>query len=178
MKAAVAVSSHPMVAVARRGAARSLVFSAVRGAGLIGLAVIVGIVLLQVIDDGSSGPANGGGGGGGTTTDTTGDTTVTTAGPGRPVAEVTVVVLNAGQPSGAAGNVTNTLRLVGYNTLAAGNDPVARQGVAVQCRDGFDAEAATLAGHVQQNATVEPFPAQPPAEAADADCIVLLGTPT
>ena len=168
-----------MVAVARRGAARSLVFSAVRGAGLIGLAVIVGIVLLQVIDDGSSGPANGGGGGGdGTTTDTTGDTTVTTLGAGRNVSEVTVVVLNAGQPSGSASNVTNSLRLLGYNTLAAGNDPVARQGVAVQCREGFDAEAATLAGHVQQNATGAPFPAQPPAEAADADCIVLLGTPT
>lgn len=178
MSQAAAVASTPMVAVARRGAARSIVLSAARGAGLIGLAVIVGIVLLQVVDDGSSGPSNGGGGGGGgvTPTDATGETTATT-GNGREPAEVRVIVLNAGQPPGSALNVSNALKLVGYTTLSPSNDPVERQGVAVQCREGFDAEAAALANAVQQGATVEPFPAQPPVpEAADADCYVLLGT--
>jgi hypothetical protein len=169
-----AVASLPVVAVARRGAHRSIVLSAVRGAGLIGLAVIVGIVLLQVVDDGgSSGPSNGGGGGGVTPTDATGETTPTT-GEGRTPAEVRVLVLNAGQPAGSALNVTNQLKLVGYTTLSPSNDPVTRQGVAVQCKEGFDAEAAALAANVP-GAMVEPFPAQPPAEAADADCIVLLG---
>jgi LytR cell envelope-related transcriptional attenuator len=175
MTPASALASMPVVAVARRGAHRSIVLSAVRGAGLIGLAVIVGIVLLQVVDDGSSGPSNGGGGGGGVTpTDATGETTPTT-GNGRPKAEVRVLVLNAGQPAGSALNVTNQLKLVGYTTLSPSNDPVARQGVAVQCKEGFEAEAATLATDVGQSATTEPFPAQPPAGAGDADCIVLLG---
>jgi hypothetical protein len=164
-----------MVAVAQRGPSRSLVQSAARGAGLIGLAVIVGIVLLQVVDDGGGGSSGGGGGGGGTPTVVTGDTTATTAA-GRDPSQVRVLVLNAGQPSGAAGNLSNALRLNGYNTLTPTNDPVARQGVAVQCREGFDAEAAALAAAVGQGAVVEPFPAEPPAEAADADCLVLLGT--
>ena len=38
------------------GFGRSVAFSAARGAALIGIAVIIGIVLLQVIDDGTSGP--------------------------------------------------------------------------------------------------------------------------
>ena len=164
-----------MVAVAQRGSSRSLVQSAARGAGLIGLAVIVGIVLLQVVDDGGGGSAGGGGGGGGTPTDPTGGTTVTT-GAARTPAEVRVLVLNAGQPAGSAGNVTNQLRLVGYTMLTPSNDPVARQGIAVQCREGFEAEAAALAAAVGQGAVTEPFPAQPPVpEAADADCLVLLG---
>ena len=45
------------------GFGRSVAFSAARGAALIGLAVIIGIVLLQVIDDGTSGPIGDGGGG-------------------------------------------------------------------------------------------------------------------
>src|SRR5688572_21094642 len=119
-----------MVAVAQRAPARSMMQSAARGAGLIGLAVIVGIVLLQVVDDGSGGSSGGGGGGGGgdTPVDTSGGTTVTT-GTGRAPAEVRVLVLNAGQPAGSAGNVTNQLRLVGYTMLTPSNDPVARQGV-------------------------------------------------
>ena len=39
---------------------RSVAFTALHGALLIGLAVVVGIVLLQVVDDGSSSPAKSG----------------------------------------------------------------------------------------------------------------------
>ena len=71
------------------GFGRSVAFSAARGAALIGLAVIIGIVLLQVIDDGTSGPIGDGGSGaaasGGSTsstapgTETSSTTTATTA---------------------------------------------------------------------------------------------------
>jgi len=54
-----------------RDAKRGIVRSAARGAGLIGAAVILGIILLQVVDDGTGGPA-GNGGNGGTPTVTTG----------------------------------------------------------------------------------------------------------
>jgi LytR cell envelope-related transcriptional attenuator len=162
-----------MVAVAR-GASRSIVFSAVRGAGLIGLAVIVGIVLLQVVDDGSSGPSNGGGDGGGTPATTPGETAAPTTAAGRNPAEVRVLVLNAGQAAGSAGNKANQLRAAGYNILPASNT-LPRTGIAVQCREGFDSDAAILAAATDPSATVEPFPDEPPPEAADADCLVLLG---
>jgi len=126
------------------------------------------------VDDGASGPANGGGGGGGTPETTTpGGTTAPPA--GRDPSEVRVLVLNAGQAAGAAMNMANQLRTAGYNTLPASNDPIERTGVAVQCREGFDSEAAALTLAVGQGATVEPFPDQPLPEAADADCLVLLG---
>lgn len=172
MSSATAVGSAPMVAVAR-GANRSMVFSAARGAGLIGLFVIVGIVLLQVVDDGGSGPSGGGGGGGTPGTTTPDETTVTTPA-GRDPSEVRVLVLNAGQAAGAAQNKANQLRAAGYNTLPASNT-LARTGIAVQCREGFDNEAAALALATGEGATVEPFPDEPPPEAADADCLVLLG---
>jgi len=164
----------PMVSVARRDVGRSIVFSAVRGAGLIGVAVIVGIVLLQIVDDGTSGPANGGGGGGGTATSTPGETTASTP-VGRDPSEVRVLVLNAGQAAGSAQNKANQLRTAGYNTLPASNT-LPRVGLAVQCREGFDNEAAALTLAVGEGATVEPFPDEPPAEAENADCLVLLGT--
>ncbi len=56
------------------GFGRSVAFSAARGALLIGIAVIIGIVLLQVIDDGTSGPIGNGSVSAGGTTDTTAST--------------------------------------------------------------------------------------------------------
>jgi hypothetical protein len=160
-----------MVAVAR-GANRSMVFSAVRGAGLIGLFVIVGIVLLQVVDDGGSGPSGRGGGG---TPDTEGpDETTATTPAGRDPSEVRVLVLNAGQAAGAAQNKANQLRTAGYNTLPASNT-LPRTGVAVQCRADFDNDAAALAFAVGEGTMVEPFPDEPPPGSDDADCLVLLG---
>lgn len=173
MTSAAAVNSTSMVAVARRGVSRSIVFSAVRGAGLIGLAVIVGIVLLQIVDDGTSGPSSGGRGGGTPTTSTPGETTASTAA-GRDPSEVRVLVLNAGQAAGAAQNKANQLRTAGYNTLPASNT-LPRTGLAVQCAEGFDNEAAALALAVGEGAVTEPFPDEPPAEAENADCLVLLG---
>ncbi len=159
---------------ARRGAGRLIARSAARGAGLIGAAVIVGIVLLQVIDDGGA-PSGDGGGNGSNGTPVTSETTPATSGEQRPPSQVRVLVLNAGQAAGSAQNKANQLRTAGSNTLPASNDPVGRQGVAVQCREDFEGEAVALALAVGENATTEPFPAQAPAGAENADCLVLLG---
>jgi hypothetical protein len=150
--------------------------SPARGAGLIGAAVIVGIILLQVVDDGGAGPSGGDGGNGSNGTPVTSDTTATTSADQRPPSEVRVLVLNAGQAAGSAQTKANQLRTAGYNTLPASNDPVGRQGVAVQCRADFDSEAAALALAVGEGAQVEPFPAQDPAGSENADCLVLLGS--
>jgi LytR cell envelope-related transcriptional attenuator len=152
--------------------------SAVRGAGLIGLAVILGIVLLQVIDKGPSG--------GGTpaskksaTTTTQGAPTssqpgTTAAGGARQRSEVRVAALNGSGTAGAAMNATNKLRAQGYQ-LAQPADTTPRTGTVVACRQGFEKEAAQLQGDVGAPATVEPFPASPPPGTENVNCIVVLG---
>jgi LytR cell envelope-related transcriptional attenuator len=159
---------------------RTIQTSAARGAGLIGAAVVLGIILLQVVDDGSSGPA-GNGNGGDTPVDTTATTDTTVPADTRPPAEVRTLVLNASQVAGAAGTLTNQLVAAGYTTLPAGDDPVTRQGIAVACRQGFESDANALALAVTQatgsQAAVEAFPTDREADlgAQDADCLVILG---
>jgi hypothetical protein len=148
--------------------------SPARGAGLIGAAVIVGIILLQIVDDGGGGTSGGDGGNGDNGTPVNGPTVPTTTEDQRPPSEVRVLVLNAGQATGAAQTKANALRTAGYNTLPASNT-TARTGVAVQCRPEFDAEANALALAVQEDAVKEPFPPQPPEGSENADCLVLLG---
>ena len=165
-----------------RGSQResSGVNSAVRGAGLVGLAVVLGIVLLQVID---KGPA----GNGATPAATSKATPPSSAAPAssqpattakngnaRARGEVRVVVFNAGSASGAAGNMTNKLRTLGYQLIQPANTN-ARRGTAVQCKQGFEKEAAQLQGDVGAGTTVEPFPNPPPAGTENVNCAVLLG---
>ena len=164
----------------RRG---SGVNSAVRGAGLVGLAVILGIVLLQVID---KGPAGSGSAPAGTNPATTTPTPTSAAAPGtsqpattakgnaKPRAEVRVVVFNAGSASGAAGNMTNKLRTLGYQ-LAPPANTNARRGTAVQCKPDFDNEAVQLQGDVGAGTTVEPFANPPLPETENVNCVVLVG---
>ena len=169
------------------GRGGSGVNSAVRGAGLVGLAVVLGIVLLQVVDNGPTGN-------GATPARTSHATTPTTApaptsagapassqpattakaGNAKPRAEVRVLVFNAGAASGAAGNMTNKLRSLGYQLAPPANTD-ARKGTAVQCTQGLDKEAAQLQGDVGAGTTIEPFakPALPGAESVN--CVVLVG---
>jgi LytR cell envelope-related transcriptional attenuator len=165
------------------GRGGSGVNSAVRGAGLVGLAVVLGIVLLQVID---KGPAGDGATPSGTSQATTptsspapGSSTsepATTAKGTNPKArgEVRVVVFNAGAASGSAGNMTNKLRLLGYQ-LAPPANTNARRGTAVQCKQGFDKEAVQLQSDVGAGTTVEPFANPPLPETENVNCVVLVG---
>jgi LytR cell envelope-related transcriptional attenuator len=160
----------------------SVAFSALRGALLIGLAVIVGIVLLQVVDDGSSGPAKTGGAKAGATSTTkaASNTTAaptTTAAAGaavKPPAQVRVLVLNGSGVTGAAKTKTNQLRALGYNTLTPTDTPT-RTGTVAECKVGFESEALVLAKAVGTTAKVIAFPTPPPPNTDNVDCIVIIG---
>jgi hypothetical protein len=162
-----------------------VVMSAGRGAILVGVAVVVGLLVLAVVDD------NGPGTGAGTVSETTvptvaptnpngtpATTTATAAGSdttattkpkkstsstvntmgARPNDQVVVQVLNGSGLQGAAGTRTNDLKAKGYQTVPAGNAPAQRTGTGVQCKQGYEKEAQVLATTLQDlgvNATVE-----------------------
>jgi hypothetical protein len=164
------------------GFARSVAGSAARGAALILLAVVIGIVLLQVIDDGTDGPIGDGDVNAGGTTATTAapadgssTTTTTTGAPPREPAQVAVLVLNGSGRQGAATAQTNALRGEGYQTLTPA-DADQRQGNIVYFKSGFDRECTTIAQVVGGAPTVEPMPDPPPTGSENANCVVVLGT--
>lgn len=157
--------------------------SVARGAGLVGLAVIIGIVLLQVVDDGTNGPVSGGSTAETTTTTaggeappptTTAAPTTTTAAP-RPPAQVRVVVLNGSGVAGAAGAMTTTLRNAGYQMDPAA-DAQRRVGTVVYFKEGYQAEAAAIIPVLGRPATAEPLPSPAPAGTGTANLVVVLGT--
>ena len=171
-----------------RSAGRNIAATATRGAVLIGLAVIIGLVLLQIVDDakGGGGASGGGNGGGGTVTTTAtttagGSTTTTTvaANGARPPSEVQVEVLNGSGVAGAAAQRSNDLKAKGYQVLPAGNAPAPRTGTAVQCKKGYEKEAQALVnalGTLSIRATIEPYPNPAPVGVnAQANCLVILG---
>jgi hypothetical protein len=156
-------------------------FSAARGAALIAVAVIIGVVLLNAIDDGNTG-AVGDGGPTPTSTSTTTTTVVkgssstsaTTKPAAVPPAEVSVLVLNGSGRAGVAGTLTNTLKAKGYKTLPPNNASAVRAGTVVDAKAGKTAPCTTLAGAIP-GAKVQPMPVPPPTT-TDADCIVVVGT--
>lgn len=176
--------SDPSSPAPRQGRARSTQsggrtasFSAARGAVLIGIAVIIGIVLLQVIDDGTTGPIGDGGGASTETTSSTaaGETTTTTvATPVKTPAEVPVLVLNGSGQQGAATAMTNTIKAKGYPTLTPADAP-ARTGTVVYFKPGFDRECTTVATIVGGNPQVEAIPDPAPTGSENASCVVILG---
>jgi hypothetical protein len=156
-------------------------FSAARGAALIAVAVVLGVVLLNAIDDGNSGPVGDGGSGKSSSTTTTttlakngSSTTSTTKVAAVPPAEVSVLVLNGSGRAGVAGTVTNTLKAKGYKTLPPNNASAVRAGTVVYAKAGKTAVCTTLAGQIS-GAKVQPMPTPPPST-TDADCIVVVGT--
>jgi len=166
------------------GFGRSVAFSAARGALLIAIAVIIGIVLLQVIDDGTSGPIGDGGSvsAGGTTdtttpgsdTESSSTTSTTAAAPVKPPAEVAVLVLNGSGRPGAAMAQSNALKGRGYQTLTPTDAPD-RTGNIVYFKPGFDRECTTVASAVDGAPRVEPLPNPPPTGSETASCVVILG---
>jgi hypothetical protein len=141
---------------------------------VIGLAVILGIVGLQILDD------SGDGGSSNATVTTTG--TATTGATATTIAlrgnnEVRVKVYNATGVQGKAQTLTDTLRADGYNMQAPATLSNQRQGTVVECVAGFEAEGKVLQLYgVGQGATMAAYPSDPPEGASDADCIVVIGT--
>jgi LytR cell envelope-related transcriptional attenuator len=169
-----------------RSHGRNIAATATRGAVLIGLAVVIGLVLLQVVDDaggGGGGAASGGGGGVATTATTGADGSSTTAAStpdgARPASQVVVQVLNGSGVQGAANQRSNDLKAKGYQVLPAGNAPAPRTGTAVQCKSGYQKEAEALVAVLDTlsiKATVEDYPDPAPVGPSDqANCLVILG---
>jgi hypothetical protein len=154
-----------------------------KGIGLIAVAVIIGIVLLQIVDDGktdlpaaakptttTTAP----------TTQTTKKPTTTTKKPTTPIkqpSQVRVVVLNAGAQPGSARNMSQALKTKGYTNQP--NQPTdwsaKRKGNAVLCRSGFQREAGALALAVGAGTQTAAFPSTPPPSSANVDCVVVVG---
>lgn len=171
---------------AGEGGARPSSDAAVRGALLIGVAIIIGLLLLwRAHDDDSSvtttgsgdqvTDTNGDGGGDGGTGEPT-DPTDSSVPPDSSVApppthapgEVSVLVANGTGTAGGAGNVTNKLIPKGYATLPAADASTSDvQQSVVYYRDGYIEDAKQIArdlGVPEENieGIVQPMPAEPP----------------
>jgi hypothetical protein len=177
------------------GPSRSLgISSRTRGAIVVGLAVIVGLVGLQIVSD--SGPGSGSSIATATTgtfvtaptvTSPGGTTSTARATPGagpasttrarRPNNQVKVKVYNASGAQGRAQILTNHLHALGYNAQTPANVSPQRKGTVVECETGFETEGTLLALYgVGGGATIRPYPSNPPAGASQANCLVILGT--
>jgi hypothetical protein len=163
--------------------ARGAGSAALKGALLIGLAVIVGVFLLQRVDTSKAGsptttvkkPA--------ATTSTTrpAPTTTTSTQPATPMKtpdQLRVIVLNGGAPTGAAATMRTDLQQVGYTNQPQANTWSGHQqtGNTLMCKAGFDREKVALSQQTPlQGAKVVDFPTPPPPFSSDVDCVVVVG---
>jgi hypothetical protein len=168
--------------------ARGAGYAAFLGAALIGLAVIIGIVLLQIGDRNDNGPASASPPTPTTTATTVPKVTATTrktptsnTSALRPPSAVNLLVLNGGAAAGKAGDMSTALKTKGYTNQGQATDwsGHSQSGNSVYCRAGLDREGSALAIAVGANTTLHiPYPASggPPYSAAH-DCIVVVGSP-
>ncbi|MFP5376660.1 MAG: LytR C-terminal domain-containing protein [Acidimicrobiia bacterium] len=153
---------------------RSAGMAAGRGAVLLAVAVILGVVLLNAADDpgpdrvatGASG--DDGEGSGGTTTTTLPPTTLATV-PPRPPAEVKVLSTNGTAVKGVAGRARDLLQAQGYNVLAPTDAQRATASNVFFTSAEFEREAQAVAAALGLPPTVvAPYPTAPPVPVADA----------
>ena len=162
-----------MQAVGTRGA---------RGAIVIALAVIAGVVLLQVVDKGNTGPVGDQSARAAVTTTTTAksgtstpSTTAAAAQAVRPPSQIVVEVLNGSGQSGVAGALTTQLKAKGYQTADA-KDTTKRTGTVVYYRAGYEREAAALAALLPGGPQLAPMPTPPPQNTAtNANIVIVIG---
>ena len=166
-----------MTAPGRSGPGRGgqAIPNSVRGAVLVGLAVIVGIIGLQILDDSSNGASVTI-----STSDTTAPTTTTTPGQvAKPHApgQVTIKVYNASNVQGAGQQLSDKLKTYGYVMQTPANLNGTRKGTVVQCKTGYEPDGNVIAGFgIGNGATAEAFPSSPPDGSDTANCIVIVGT--
>jgi LytR cell envelope-related transcriptional attenuator len=159
--------------------------AAMKGAALIGLAVIVGVFLLQRVDTSTAGsptthpktPAK-------TTTtqrrqsQTTSTTATLPATPPKTPSQLNLIVLNGGAPTGAAAQMRTKLQQVGYTNQALANTWTghSQTGKTVLCKAGLAREAVALSQQTAlSGAKVVPFPTPAPPLSAAVDCVVVVG---
>jgi len=155
-----------------------------RGAALVVVAVLLGLVLLrngidtsEVVTStrGDSEEADDGGSDEGT--DEGVAETTTTLAVRRP-AEVTVIVLNGTSTSGVAGTYSTAIGSAGYQMLEPSNATSQTPTTLVHFVEGFEAEAAAVAvaAGVPATVTPTPIPDPPPGEVGAANVVVVIGT--
>lgn len=157
--------------------------AALKGALLIGLAVIVGLFLLQRADDDNTSAGNSTTKPTETTTTTAPRATTTTstvpASPAKTPAELSVIVLNGGAATGQAAEMSNALTTAGYTNQTAANnwEGHSQQGNTVLCKPGRQREAVALSQQTAlQGSTIGDYPEPVPSPVpADNDCIVVVG---
>jgi hypothetical protein len=162
---------------------RSAGTSVLRGAILIIVAVVLGLILLNATDTNEPFTAAQGDddgtaattttvdedGGGGTTT-TTAEATV------RPPAEVTVLVANGTSVKGAAGQYKDQLAAKGYQTVTPVDTRTKPLPSGVFFIAGYEAEANALALTIDPAPPVQAMPAEPPvADLGAAQILVVVG---
>jgi hypothetical protein len=171
--------------------ARSAGGAGARGLVLLAVALLIGIVLLNATDadppgttvsargdsdtadDGGESDASGEGEG-----DEAAATTVPTptTAPAKAPKDVKVIVANASDVNGAAGNAKKALDPAGYNVLAPSNAPKVGE-TSVYFTAGFEADAAAVAAALTlPPETVKAIPAPPPFDTKGANVAVVIGS--
>ena len=164
--------------------ARSAGASALKGALLIGVAVIGGIFLLQRVDDTKSSsaapttpttvkPSPS------TTSPSTGTSSTTVAGPVVQPAQLRVLVLNGSGITGRANAMRTKLVQAGYTNQPQANTWTGhvQAGNTVMCKPGLDREGVALSQQTAlQGSKIVPIPTPPPPADPDVQCIVVVGT--
>jgi hypothetical protein len=160
---------------------RSILGAFARGTGLIAVALVIGIVLLQWSDASTDAAAGGQPPAVGTPAAPS-ETTATTAasapaGPRAP-ADLAVLVLNATGKNNQAKPMADRLGVVGYRTLTPSN-AARRPDSVVLCQPGLDREATALVAATGLPATtrvLDDAAAREMEGAAKADCVVIIGS--
>jgi LytR cell envelope-related transcriptional attenuator len=171
--------------------ARGAGYAALLGALLIAVAVIIGIVLLQIGDRNDNGPASATKPSSSTssTTTTTTKATTNTSKPGSTVKAppliapglLKLIVLNGGALAGQAGVMSGELKRDGYATQDVANDwkGHTQRGNSVYCRGGLQREGTALATIVGNNVPLHAkFPKPIPPFFSGRDCVVVVGSAT
>lgn len=156
-----------------------------RGAALVVVAVLVGLLLLRNGIDTSevvtatreddSTEETGDTGEDSADDTTTEETEVTT--PVKSPPEVQVIVFNASSTNGAGGKYTTALQAVGYQTLEPATAEVKLPTTQILFTQGFDREAAAVAAAIGA-AAITPAaldPTQAPGDVGTANVVVVLG---
>jgi len=163
--------------------ARGAGYAAFLGAGLIAVAVIIGIVLLQIGDKNDNGPVSAAKPHATTTTtrprtSTTRPHTTTKTTPPRTPNAVSVIVLNGGAAGGKARDMDAFLKTKGYTNQGVPADWTGHRqtGSSVYCRAGLNREGVALAATVGSGVKlITPYPVPGPPSSASHDCVVVVG---
>ena len=160
---------------------RSAGTAVLRGAILVIVAVVLGLILLNATDTNEPFTAAPDDDDNGQTTETTTEgnssSTSTTEASIRPPAEVTVLVANATGVKGAAGRFRDELAAKGYQTIDPTDTRTKPLPSGVFFIEGYEAEARALATTLDPAPPVAAMPAEPPvADLGAAQVLLVVGT--